>query len=66
VQRRQIRRKLDEVPSLKTLLQNPDWRQAVWDDALALAYRETGLGVLPDACPWDFEGEILRDDWLPA
>ena len=66
VQRRQIRRKLDEVPSLKTLLRDPEWQQSVWDDALASAYRETGLEDLPDSCPWDWQSEVLQDDWLPT
>ena len=66
VQRRQIERKLDEVPSLKSVFRGQDWRQSVWDDALALAYGETGLEDLPETCPWDLETEVLKDGWLPT
>ncbi len=51
VQRRQVKRKLDEVPSLKPLLRDLAWRQAVWDDALTSAFRDTGLERYPIPAP---------------
>ena len=62
-QRRSIERHLKQVPSLKTKLKDPEWLESVWDDALDLAARETGLNCFPDTCPWQFEQMIAVDFW---
>jgi len=63
-QRRSIARRLRRTPSLATSLADPDWWADAWGDAVAMATAETGLDVLPDACPWD-AGEIQDPHWLP-
>jgi len=63
-QRRGIARRLDETPSLRPKLANPDWWAAVWDDATAQAAQETGLSEFPDVCPWP-ASDVLDQEWLP-
>lgn len=63
-QRRGIARRLDETPSLRPKLADPNWWAAVWDDAAAQAAQETGLSVFPDVCPWR-PAEVLDQEWLP-
>jgi len=64
-QRKQVLRKLKETPSLSPLLNDPEWGEGVWSDAVTLAIAETGLDAFPEACPWSFAG-VLADNWLPA
>jgi hypothetical protein len=64
-QRRGIVRRLQETPSLRPKLDDPDWWAAVWYDATAQAAEETGLSDFPDACPWT-PTQTLDPDWLPA
>lgn len=65
-QRSAIDRRLNGTPSLKPLLEKPDWVQDSWDDALVMAQKETGIdiGALPDVCPWTM-ADVLTDSWLP-
>ena len=63
-QRRQVVRKLKETPSLGTLLDDADWNESVWGDAVTVAIGETGLDSFPDACPWHLP-DLLAKDWLP-
>ena len=63
-QRRGIARRLDETPSLRPKLDQPDWWAGVWDDATAQAAEETGLSDFPDTCPWG-KHEVLDHEWLP-
>lgn len=61
-QRRAIQRLIKENPSLKPYLS-----EAVvdsYDDALALAIRETGLEQFPDDCPYSVE-QITDESFLP-
>lgn len=61
-QRREIQRLMKENPSLKPYLS-----EAVvdsYDDALALAIRETGLEQFPDQCPYSVE-QITDETFLP-
>lgn len=66
-QRNSIRRRLRKTPSLKASLDDPDWRDDAWDDAVDAASKETGLAYthFPKACPWPTH-EILSDDWFPV
>ena len=63
-QRNSIARRLRRTPSLANSLADPDWWADAWGDAVAMATAETGLDILPDACPWDL-GEIQDPNWLP-
>jgi hypothetical protein len=65
-QRSAIDRRIKGTPSLKPLLEKPDWVQDAWDDALVMAQKETGIdiGALPDVCPWAM-ADVLADGWLP-
>ncbi|WP_153133330.1 DUF29 family protein [Dechloromonas hortensis] len=47
-----VRHQVALNPGLANLLDDPDWCAEIWADAIALAADETGLGTLPDACPW--------------
>ena len=63
-QRKGVRRRLEETPSLKAKLTDPAWWDGVWSDAVAQAGEETGLDTLPEVCPWT-EADILGEGWLP-
>jgi len=63
-QRRGIARRLDETPSLRPKLSDPDWWAGIWDDATAQAAEETGLSDFPETCSWA-PNEVLDQEWLP-
>ena len=63
-QRRGIRRRVQETPSLKAKLDSREWWDGVWEDAVAQAAQETGLADFPETCPWAREA-ILDEAWLP-
>ena len=63
-QRKGLCRRLKNTPSLKNELSNADWLEDVWGDVLTMTTKETGIGELPDACPWVMT-DILSSDWLP-
>ena len=56
-QREQIALGIEETPSLKAVMRDPDWQESAWLDARAQARKETGLAEeeLPEACPWTME-----------
>lgn len=62
-QRRAIRARLVRTPSLEAMLNEPNWWEEIWADAVSTAVAETELDQFPETCPWAL-GEIL-DDWLP-
>lgn len=62
-QRRGIASCLKETPSLKNDLNNLDWMEWVWSDAIGFAVRETGLDCFPESCPWSFEQFMNPDFW---
>ena len=66
VQRTQVIRCLKKTPSLKSSLQDQDWLDSTWDDAITQATNETGieLTVFPESCPWTSE-QILDQDFFP-
>lgn len=64
-QRDKIDRLLMRMPSLWRLLEDPEWDQDVWDDAVDLAGREANLSGLPEVRIWDF-GQVLSADYLPS
>jgi hypothetical protein len=66
VQRTQVIRCLKKTPSLKTSLQDQDWWDSAWDDAITQATAETGieLTVFPESCPWTSD-EIQSLEFFP-
>jgi len=62
-QRRGIVGCLKETPSLKANLDQSDWWEWVWADAISFAVKETGLDCFPDFCPWSFDQIMDADFW---
>ncbi len=65
-QRRAITRRIAKTPSLKSELQDAEWWESVWSDALIKAAGETGLDIdgLPVTCPWS-EKQVLSEEYFP-
>jgi len=65
-QRKTIARRITKTPSFKADLQEAEWWESVWGDALIKAADETGIAfdLLPTACPW-IEQQVLSVDFLP-
>jgi hypothetical protein len=65
VQRKRIALAIKETPSLKAVMRDRDWQDAVWLDALAQACKETGFAEenLPEACPWTMESSVDPEFW---
>ncbi len=64
-QRRAIQLHLKQVPSLKVKLDDAEWLEIIWGDAVYQASKETGLDSFPEACLWSIEN-ILGDEWWPS
>jgi hypothetical protein len=66
VQRRAIERILKRTPSLRHLLDDPEWQEENWDDAVDRTARETGLdpAALPERCPWSV-AQLRDEQFLP-
>jgi len=64
IQRKEIAYELRDMPSLKTLLTDPEWAELVWEKAVAQAEDETGLDNFPDTCIWTTE-QIFSQEFLP-
>ena len=67
VQRKGIASRLRKTPSLKPDLQNEEWWEGVWAEALNIATRETGFlyEAFPENCPWAFE-QVMDPDFWPS
>jgi hypothetical protein len=63
-QRRAVHARLARTPSLKAMLNDANWWEEIWADAVSAAIGETGLDQFPEICPWAL-AEILDADWLP-
>ena len=63
-QRKAIQIHLKQVPSLKTKLNDSEWWDVIWGDAVYEATKETGLDTFPETQIWSVEN-ILSDSWLP-
>ena len=65
-QRKAVVIHLGQVPSLKPKLNDSEWLEVVWGDAVTLASKETGLDAdtFPENCPWSMT-EALSEGWLP-
>jgi ribosomal protein S17E len=66
-QRKQVNLALKSTPSLKTRLENSDWIELVWDNALHQAYKETSLPIdtFPEFMSWSFD-QVLDPNFLPG
>lgn len=63
-QRRAIAVHVRETPSLKTTLDNENWFEGVWADAVAKSIDETGLVNFPEDCAWSVK-QIFSQDFFP-
>ncbi len=63
-QRPAISKRLQRTPSLRRMLEDPEWIDDMWVDAVAQAEIESGVKIKFAACPW-LMADVLRDDWLP-
>lgn len=63
-QRKAIQIHLKQVPSLKTKLNDAEWWEVIWGDAVYEAAKETGLDAFPETQIWSVDN-ILSDSWLP-
>jgi hypothetical protein len=64
-QRQRIAKLLRKMPSLRHLLDDPEWNDEVWADALSMAILQAGLTTLPKARAWSLE-QVLALDYLPS
>lgn len=66
VQRRAIKRILKRTPSLRHMLEDPEWQEEIWDDAVDRTVRETGLdpAALPERSPWTM-AQLRDEEFLP-
>ncbi|SJM93351.1 DUF29 domain-containing protein [Crenothrix polyspora] len=64
-QRKAIQLHLKQVPSLKPKLNDAEWCEIIWGDAVYQAGKETGLDDFPETCPWSID-DILSSEWLPT
>jgi hypothetical protein len=46
-------------------MNDSEWLDGVWSDAVAQATNETGIDTLPESCPWSV-ADILGEGWLPT
>jgi len=66
-QRKAIARHIGKVPSLVSDLQDGNWWDGVWGEALIKTADEAGIDFasLPGACPWS-EEQVFSADFFPA
>ncbi|MFA7239886.1 MAG: DUF29 domain-containing protein [Sulfuricellaceae bacterium] len=62
-QRRLIARRLDRMPSLKPMYNDPDWLDEMWVDGVSLARKETGLEDWPETCIWSIKDVMDSNFW---
>jgi hypothetical protein len=63
-QRHSLAIRLRRTPSLRVMLRDPDWIEAIWQDAVGIAAAETWRADLPESCPWTLS-QVLDQDWMP-
>ncbi len=54
------------MPSLKTDIEDPEWWELVWADALIMVTKDTGSDFerFPETCPWSYQ-DIVDPDFYP-
>ena len=65
VQRISIAKQLAKMPRLRGLFDDEDWLFDVYESAVRIASKETGLDEFPDTCPWSIP-EALTPDFYPS
>ncbi|ATQ73462.1 hypothetical protein CR152_02240 [Massilia violaceinigra] len=65
VQRESIAIKLAKVPSLKHTLADDAWFVEIWNDALVIAFNDTGLHQFPRTPVWT-TAQVLDSTFFPA
>ncbi|MGD0960320.1 MAG: DUF29 domain-containing protein [Methylomonas sp.] len=63
-QRKNITRRLQRTPSLKSTMDADDFWLEIWDDAVDIATKESGISSFPEYCPWSFE-QIMNFEFWP-
>ena len=63
-QRKAIARRIKNTPNLKTSLNDPEWFEDAWGDAVSMTIIETGISSFPEVCLWTVEN-IMSDIGLP-
>ena len=65
-QQKKVVRRLTQTPSLRPELENADWIEDAWGDALTAAANETGLDIadFPSVCPWPL-ADVVFENWMP-
>ncbi|WP_074294007.1 DUF29 family protein [Paraburkholderia phenazinium] len=56
---------LDDSPSLRARIDEPQTFQLIWVDALVQAATDSGRDWFPPECPWPID-YVLSEGWLPA
>jgi hypothetical protein len=64
-QRQRIAKLLQKMPSLRHLVDDAEWNEEVWADALSMATLQGGLIDLPKTRAWSLE-QVLALDYLPS
>lgn len=57
---------ISNMPSLNTDIEDPEWWELVWADALIMVTKDSGLAFerFPETCPWSYQ-EIVNLDFYP-
>jgi Domain of unknown function DUF29 len=63
-QRKGVERRIKRTPSLKADLNDPEWWEDVWSEALLDAASVTELDTFPATCPWT-RAQIMDQSFLP-
>ncbi len=63
-QRARLDRLLRSAPSLKPCLDDAEWLADAFEEAVALASKETGIDDFPERFPWSVE-QMLDPNFLP-
>ena len=63
-QRRRLRRRVTKSPSLRRMLDDPEWIEDIYSDAVTLAAKETGLDIssFPETCRWHLVDVIHAEE----
>jgi hypothetical protein len=66
-QRQKAANRIRETPGLTATLQEAEWWEGAWAEAVDIAAEETGLrhDEFPATCPWSFE-QIMDVDFWPS
>ena len=64
VQRNGVALRIKRTPSLKASINDPEWWQLAWGDAVYQAEKEAGLTAFPETCPWTYE-QVMDQAFFP-